>query len=233
MFTGLIEEVGKVKGIQRGGQSIKLAISAKKVLNGLKLGDSIATNGICLTVVSFDDKSFIADVMPETMSVSNLNMLSFGDEVNLERALCLGDRLGGHMVSGHIDSTGVIEKFQKDDNATWVTIRPPKEFMRYVLHKGSIAIDGVSLTIASVDEGTFKVSIIPMTKDETSLLKKKVGGIVNLEGDMIGKYVEQMLFFGNKSNDDESSHKQSVTLEKDAKASYDKSMNFLRENGFA
>ncbi len=230
MFTGLIEEIGQVKGIQRGSKSIQLTIAAKKVLEDVKLGDSIATNGVCLTVVRFDDNSFTADVMPETMNVSSLKALGFGDTVNLERALRLGDRLGGHMVSGHIDAVGTIKGFKKDDNATWVTIEPPKSFMKYLLHKGSIAIDGVSLTVATLDQKSFSVSIIPMTKDETTLLGKKVGDVVNLEGDVIGKYVERLLSAGMDKTPDQSVDGPD---EGQAKEKFDASLNFLRENGFA
>lgn len=230
MFTGLIEEVGKVKNIAKGLKSIRLTIGATKVLEDVKLGDSIATNGVCLTVTSFTATEFTADVMPETIKVSNLNDISVGDAVNLERALRLGDRLGGHMVSGHIDCMGKIVAFEKDDNATLVTIEPPSSFLPYVLHKGSVAIDGISLTVAGLDATTFTVSIIPMTKDDTTLLSKKSGMKVNLEGDLMGKYVERFMQLGLSPANQNSS---GIKSDEDASASYEHSMAFLRDNGFA
>ncbi|MCM8711643.1 riboflavin synthase [Clostridium sp. SYSU_GA19001] len=215
MFTGLIEEIGKVQSIVKGAKSAKIIIKASKVLEEVKLGDSISTNGVCLTVTEFTSKSFAVDVMAETMRRSNLHLLSPGDEVNLERALRLGDRLGGHMVSGHIDGMGSIERFENEDNAVWVTISADTDILRYIIQKGSIAIDGVSLTVAYVDENIFKVSIIPHTKEVTTLLRKKAGDIVNLECDMVGKYIEKLLV---------SKEQQSV------KKCID--MKFLSEHGF-
>jgi riboflavin synthase len=227
MFTGLIEEVGNIKMISRGPKSIQLTIGAKKVVQGTKKGDSIATNGVCLTVVRFDDYGFVADVMPQTMRVSALKNLKVGDTVNLERALKLGDRLGGHMVSGHIDGVGHIEAFKKDDIATWMTIKTERPFMRYLFKKGSIAIDGVSLTVAEVGQSDFKVSIIPMTKDETTLLTKKVGDLVNLEADLIGKYVERLIGFTDQSPPTETSRET-----RSSEDQYKASLERLRENGF-
>lgn len=215
MFTGLIEEIGTVKNISKGSKSAQITINADKVLEDIKLGDSISTNGVCLTVIKYDKNSFTIDVMPETINKSNLKFINIGSKVNLERALRLGDRLGGHLVSGHVDGTGLINNITEDDNATIVTIKAPNDVLKYVVQKGSIAIDGTSLTVVSVDKETFKVSIIPLTKDETTLLSKKVGEVVNLECDMIGKYVEKLLSFENKN---------------DRKSSID--MNFLKENGF-
>lgn len=193
MFTGLIEEIGKIKATTKTEKSAKLTISAKKVLEDLKIGDSISTNGVCLTVTSFSANSFQVDVMAETVRRSNLHMLVAGDSVNLERAMQLGERLGGHMVSGHIDGIGEIIGYEEEENAVWVTILPKQELLRYIIEKGSIAIDGISLTVAHVDERDFKVSIIPHTKDSTTLLKKKLGAIVNLECDMVGKYIEKLM----------------------------------------
>ena len=193
MFTGLVEEIGRVESIVKSTKSSRITIKAKKILEGVELGDSISTNGVCLTVSSFDTSRFSVDVMAETMRLSNLSSFSPGDEVNLERALSLGDRLGGHIVSGHIDGMGTILNFQREDNAVWITIGCPPEVLKYIIYKGSIAIDGVSLTVAYVDESVFKVSIIPHTKDMTTLLVKKVGDKVNLECDMIGKYIEKLL----------------------------------------
>lgn len=215
MFTGLIEQIGTVKNISKGIKSAQITINADKVLEDIKLGDSISTNGVCLTVIKYDKNSFTIDAMPETINKSNLKFLNIGSKVNLERALRLGDRLGGHLVSGHVDGTGLVNNIKEDDNATIVTIKAPNDILKYVVQKGSIAIDGTSLTVVSVDDETFKVSIIPLTKEETTLLSKKVGEVVNLECDMIGKYVEKLLNFENKN---------------DKKSSID--MNFLKKNGF-
>ena len=193
MFTGLIEEIGEIRSTTKTGNGIVLTIKAKKVLEGLKVGDSISTNGVCLTVTSFTKNSFQVDVMAETIRKSNLYLLSSGDAVNLERAMKLGERLGGHMVSGHIDDTGEIIGYEEESNAVWVTILPKKRLLRYIIEKGSVAIDGISLTVAFVDERMFKVSIIPHTKACTTLLKKKLGSIVNLECDMVGKYIEKLM----------------------------------------
>lgn len=193
MFTGIIEEVGIVKGIFRGNMSIKLEIEAEKVLKDVRIGDSISTDGVCLTVTGFCNNSFTADVMPETMSKTSFFNLKVGSCVNLERALKVGSRFNGHIVSGHIDGTGNIISFKKDDNATWVKISTTDKILKYIVKKGSIAIDGISLTVASVEETTFSVSIIPLTSMETTLLKKQPGDRVNLENDMIGKYVERLL----------------------------------------
>lgn len=230
MFTGLIEEVGRVKNIAKGLKSIRLTIGASKVLEDVQLGDSIATNGVCLTVTSFTATSFTADLMPETIKVSNLNDIGIGEPVNLERALRVGDRLGGHMVSGHIDCMGKIIGVEKDDNATLVTVEPPGRFLPYVLHKGSVAIDGISLTVARLNNSSFTVSIIPMTKKDTTLLGKKVGMKVNLEGDLMGKYVERFMQLGLSPA---SQHATSVKKDEDASESYNRSMAFLRDNGFA
>lgn len=215
MFTGLVEEIGRVESVVKSTKSSKIKIKAKKILEGVELGDSISTNGVCLTVTSFDTGRFSVDVMAETMRLSNLSSFSPGDEVNLERALSLGDRLGGHIVSGHIDGMGTILNFQREDNAVWITIGCSPEVLKYIIYKGSIAIDGVSLTVAYVDESVFKVSIIPHTKDMTTLLVKKVGDKVNLECDMIGKYIEKLL--GAK---EQAPIKKGIDLD------------FLNENGF-
>lgn len=193
MFTGLVEEIGKIESIAKSTKSAKITIKANKVLEDVKLGDSICTNGVCLTVTSFESNKFTVDVMAETMRRSNLENISIGAKVNLERALRVGDRLGGHIVSGHIDGIGQIKNYEQEDNAVWVTIETSKEILKYVVQKGSIAIDGVSLTVAYVDENIFKVSIIPHTKDMTTLLRKKIGDVVNLECDMVGKYIEKFL----------------------------------------
>jgi riboflavin synthase len=193
MFTGIVEEIGKIESVVKSEKSARITIKAHKVLEDVKLGDSISTNGVCLTVTAFNTGKFTVDVMAETMRRSNLSSISPGTEINLERALRAGDRLGGHMVSGHIDGTGTIKAFEEEDNAVWLTIEAPLDILKYIVQKGSIAIDGVSLTIAYIDDTVFKVSIIPHTKDATTLLNKKVGEIVNLECDMIGKYIEKFL----------------------------------------
>jgi riboflavin synthase len=216
MFTGLIEEIGVVQSIKKSAKSARITIKADKVLEEIKLGDSISTNGVCLTATEFSAKSFTVDVMAETMRRSNLKDFSPGQEVNLERAMRLGDRLGGHIVSGHIDGMGTIVNYQNEDNAVWITISSNPEILKYIVQKGSIAIDGVSLTVAYVDESVFKVSIIPHTKDATTLLRKKVGYDVNLECDVVGKYIEKLM--GAK---EQAPKNQGI------------SFNFLSENGFA
>ena len=193
MFTGIIEELGIIQEIKKGSKSSKLLIKANKVLENTKIGDSICTNGVCLTVASLKTNSFEADVMAETLRRSNLGDLKVGSKVNLERALSLQSRLGGHIVSGHIDGTGEIISLIKEDNATWVTIKTINNILRYIVLKGSITIDGISLTVAYVDDKSFKVSIIPNTAQETTLLNKTNGDTVNLECDVISKYVEKLM----------------------------------------
>lgn len=199
MFTGIIEEVGRIRSIARSGAGAGIVIEAKKVLEDVKLGDSIATNGVCLTVNQFDRASFRVDVMAETMRRSNLRNVIVGSRVNLERAVAVGDRLGGHIVSGHIDDIGTIRQREKEDNAVWLTIEPPPELMKYIVLKGSVTIDGVSLTVAYVDSRVLKVSIIPHTRDETTLLDKAIGEIVNIECDVVAKYIERLINFNAQS----------------------------------
>ena len=193
MFTGLIEEMGTMQSIQRGSRSCVLTIGCRAVLENTKIGDSIAVNGVCLTVTSLGGGYFTADAMPETLNRSSLGELKPGSSVNLERAMPADGRFGGHIVSGHIDGTGRIEQIQSDDNAVWYTVAADPAILRYVVEKGSITIDGISLTVAYVDERVFKVSIIPHTQKVTSLHEKKIGSVVNLECDIIGKYVEKLL----------------------------------------
>lgn len=193
MFTGIIEEIGTVRRIEHGAAGARLTIAAKTVLEDTKLGDSIATNGVCLTVVSMTSDTFSADVMAESLRRSSLGALQSGSPVNLERAMPANGRFGGHIVSGHIDGTGTIASQKREDNAVWVTVRTSSSLLRYIVEKGSIAIDGVSLTVATVDESSFAVSIIPHTGAQTILLGKKPGETVNLECDVIGKYVEKLL----------------------------------------
>ncbi len=174
-----------------GGSS--LTIRARRVLEGTAVGDSIAVNGVCLTVTALEDGEFCADVMDETLRRSSLGGLRVGDGVNLERAMSAGGRFGGHIVSGHIDGTGVIASVEREGIATWVTVRAPENLLRYIVEKGSIAIDGISLTVAYVDDEVFRVSIIPHTGTETTLLDRRAGDRVNLENDVIAKYVEKLM----------------------------------------
>lgn len=193
MFTGLIEEVGEIQGIRRGQRSCVLTIGCKTVLEGAKVGDSIAVNGVCLTVTSLGGGYYTADVMSETMNRSALGQLSSGSKVNLERAMPADGRFGGHIVAGHIDGTGTVQSISPDDNAVWYTIAAEPELLRYIVEKGSITIDGISLTVAYVDERCFKVSVIPHTQQVTALHNRRVGDLVNLECDIIGKYVEKLM----------------------------------------
>ena len=193
MFTGIIEEVGAIRHIRMGSASCVITVGAEKVLTDVHIGDSIAVNGTCLTVCSFDGGSFSADVMPETMRRTNLGSLAPGSPVNLERAMAANGRFGGHIVSGHIDGTGHVRSLRREDNAVWVRIAASPDILRYIVEKGSIAIDGISLTIASVTAQDFAVSVIPHTGEETTLLHKKPGDIVNLECDIVAKYVEKLL----------------------------------------
>lgn len=193
MFTGIVEEIGTITHIKNGVKSSKLIINCNKVLETTEIGDSICTNGVCLTVTNISKGTFEADVMAETIRKSNLNTLKIGSKVNLERALSLSTRLGGHLVSGHIDGIGYIKDLKKEDSAIWITIKTSVDILRYILYKGSITIDGISLTIAYVDDDVFKVSIIPHTLQQTILSSKNIGDSVNLECDIIGKYVEKLL----------------------------------------
>lgn len=206
MFTGIVEETGTLKSIQKGSRSCVLTIGCTKVLEGTQIGDSIAVNGVCLTVTSLAGSAFTADVMPETLNRSSLSELKAQSVVNLERAMSAGGRFGGHIVSGHIDGTGTITDIRRDDNAVWYTIAAAPSILRYIVEKGSIAIDGISLTVAYVDDSAFRVSIIPHTQEVTSLHEKKTGSIVNLECDIIGKYVEKLLApFGKQEPEEKKS----------------------------
>lgn len=193
MFTGIVEELGTVKHLQKGTKSVVLTIEANKILSDASVGSSIAVNGVCLTVTSFTQTNFTADVMHETLKRSSLGSLVVGGKVNLERAMAANGRFGGHIVAGHIDDIGTISTIKKDDNAIWYTIETTDMLLRYVIAKGSIAIDGISLTVATLNKTNFSVSVIPHTLKNTVLAFKKVGDIVNLENDCIGKYVERLL----------------------------------------
>lgn len=191
MFTGIIEEVGTVSNIRKGIKSAMLDIRAKKILENIKVGDSVATNGVCLTVTHINEYGYTADVMNETLLRSSLGSLRVNEHVNLERAMSINGHFGGHIVTGHIDGTGRIISIKREDIATWYTITTSEQIMRYIVSKGSIAIDGISLTVAQAKKDAFSVAIIPHTAKATVLLEKKYGSIVNLENDIIGKYVEK------------------------------------------
>jgi len=204
IFTGIIEEIGVVKKISRQAVSVELAICSN-LLEDVKIGDSIATNGVCLTVTSIQGNEFYADVMHETLNKSSLGYLKVHDEVNLERAMRLDDRLNGHIVSGHIDGTGKISSIKKDGIAYLYTIKTDRDILKYIIFKGSITIDGISLTVTNVDRESFTVSIIPHSLTNTILKNKRIGSIVNLENDLFGKYVEKLFSHGvgnNTKNDD-------------------------------
>lgn len=198
MFTGIVEEVGTIKKIGNGF----LVIQGNKILSGTQLGDSIAVNGVCLTVVKIEKNEFTVDVMNETLNRSNLAMLSCSSHVNLERAMSAEGRFGGHFVSGHIDGTGRISKIQKDGNAIWFYIECDSSILNLIIEKGSVAIDGISLTVAKVSESDFAVSVIPHTAQNTILLEKKSGDSVNLENDLIGKYVQKLLNISSNEKKD-------------------------------
>ena len=193
MFTGIIEEIGSIRSVAAGTHSAVLSVRAERILEDIHTGDSIAVNGVCLTVSSFDRESFTADVMHETLNRSGLGALKKDSPVNLERAMRADGRIGGHIVSGHIDGTGTIIRVRTDDNAVWYTIRAASPVMRYIVEKGSVAIDGISLTVAGVDAESFSVSVIPHTAKQTTLGLRRPGDAVNLENDCVGKYVEKLL----------------------------------------
>lgn len=191
MFTGIIEETGTVIKVEKGAKSSRITIQGSKIFDDLKLGDSVAVDGMCSTAAELSHNTFTADIMAESLRKTTLGNLKKGSKVNLERAMQLNGRFGGHIVSGHIDGTGVILSTMREDNAVWVTISAPEHIMRYIIEKGSITIDGISLTVAKTYSDAFAVSIIPHTASETTLLTKRSGEKVNLENDIIGKYIEK------------------------------------------
>ena len=217
MFTGLIEEIGSLRRLKRSASGAELVIAAKKVLADIKIGDSVAVSGPCLTVTAFDRDSFTVFVMPETLKRSTLGSLQAGSRVNLERALALGARLGGHMVSGHIDDQVTLRQRSNEGEAIILYFTAPRELLRYLVPKGSVALDGVSLTVISVDENGFSVGLIPHTAGETTIGSLEIGAAVNLEVDLIGKYVEKML---------------QPRLEQGNKKGEALTLNYLREQGY-
>ena len=216
MFTGIVEEIGKVIFIEHGSKSAILSIKAEKIMSDINIGDSIAVNGVCLTVTNYSKDSFLVDIMYETLERSSLASLKSGIDVNLERAMPFNGRFGGHIVSGHIDGIGEIIEIKKYDNAIWYKISTKDKILRYIVEKGSIAIDGISLTVAKLGDKDFSVSIIPHTSKNTILNQKNIGDKVNLENDCIGKYIEKFLTIDNSKNSKESSI----------------NMDFLLKNGF-
>jgi len=216
MFTGIIQKMGRVKQINNQGESYKLTVTVDDFLDTVSIGDSIATNGVCLTVTRKSNNEFTADVMPTTYRKSTFSDLNIGSLVNLEKSMRITDGFDGHIVTGHIDSIGKITKIKQDYNAILIRIEPPQETLKYFIPEGSVAIDGISLTIAELRDQDFTVSIIPHTREWTTLKEKTVGSSVNIEGDVLGKYVERLMQFNNK----ESSKKSSI------------SKNFLKDNGF-
>ncbi|WP_035779396.1 riboflavin synthase [Butyrivibrio sp. MC2013] len=193
MFTGIIEELGKVRELNRGSRQQRLTVECSKILEDIHIGDSIAVNGVCLTVIDHDKNSFLVDVMNETFVRSSLGSLQKGSSVNLERAMPSNGRFGGHIVSGHIDGTGRIRARREDGNAVWFEIKAGPEIMRYIVEKGSVAIDGISLTVAKATAVSFWVSIIPHTLGNTVLGDRRVGDTVNLENDIVAKYINKAL----------------------------------------
>jgi|LGOV01.1.fsa_nt_gb riboflavin synthase len=216
MFTGIIEEVGTVTSIQKMKDSMKLWIQGNKIFEGLKVGDSIAVNGLCLTVCEFNKTVFRADVMGESLNRSGIGRLNIGSKVNLERAMMISDRFGGHIVTGHIDGIGRIAKIKEKENAIEITVKTEPKIIRYCVEKGSITLDGISLTIGKVNADGFIISIIPHTKKCTTLMEKNTGDFLNIENDLIGKYIEKLMI--NSGGVEETNKK--VTLD------------FLEENGF-
>jgi riboflavin synthase len=223
MFTGIIEEIGKMTRIDRKGQAMRLTIEGRKVLEDIHLGDSISVNGVCLTAVSFDLHAFTVDVMPETFRHTNLKDLKAGSPVNLERAMQAGGRFGGHIVQGHVDTVGTIVRRDPEENAVVFMIKPSQpSIMKYIIPKGSVTLDGISLTVVKAESGAFTVSIIPHTLAETGLQHKQPGSTVNIETDILGKYIEHLLHFRTADNREDASSKNSSL-----------SIEYLSEHGFA
>lgn len=221
MFTGIVEEIGVVRGVVSGSEWGSISIGARRVLEGTRRGDSIAVNGVCLTVTALSRDGFTADVMAETLRRSNLGALKAGEAVNLERAMAADSRFGGHIVSGHVDNFGEIVDRSQEGSAFWLTLSAPPDLLELVVEKGSITLDGVSLTVAARAENTFSVSLIPTTQMDTTLLRKRPGDKINLEADVIGKYVRALL------------HKSAPAAERVQQPRESRlTEEFLRRNGF-
>jgi riboflavin synthase len=221
MFTGIIEELGKVKECRRSGDGYLLSINCHEVLNGTKLGDSIAINGVCLTVTSMDKQGFETGLAPETRKRTNLESLTNGSKVNLERSVTPSTRMGGHFVQGHVDATGSIREFRRDEDALWVTIGAPESLMRYIVVKGYITLDGTSLTVVDVGKDWFSVTLVSYTQAHIVMPSKKVGDSINIEVDVLGKYVERLLQLGGTPDKEKTSDSSSAVTEQ-----------FLKENGY-
>lgn len=216
MFTGIIEEIGKIKNVKKGIKSCIIEIEASKVIEDVKIGDSIAVNGVCLTVTNITKNGFKADVMAETMRETSLSDTKNGAYVNLERAMKMNGRFGGHIVSGHIDGVGTIVGKIKEDNAVWFEIKTKPEIMKYIADNGSVAVDGISLTVAKISDNSFSVSVIPHTRNKTTILNKNKDDIVNIETDVLCRYIEKLINYENKDK----KNKSVMTID------------YLMENGF-
>ena len=221
MFTGIVEKIGVVRGVVSGSEWGSISIGARRVLEGTRRGDSIAVNGVCLTVTALSREGFTADVMAETLRRSNLGALKAGEAVNLERAMAADGRFGGHIVSGHVDNFGEIVDTSQEGSAFWLTLSAPPDLLELVVEKGSITLDGVSLTVAARTENTFSVSLIPTTQMDTTLLRKRPGDKINLEADVIGKYVRALLHKSAPAAEPVQQPRESRLTEE-----------FLRRNGF-
>ena len=216
MFTGIIEEIGRINGMKKSSSSMELSISANDILRDAHIGDSISVNGVCLTVTHFTDKQFQVDVMPETFEATTLRKLTIGSKVNLERAMSANGRFGGHFVNGHVDCVGLVKNMKQVENAIYVDISFPKELQHLFIMKGSVAIDGISLTVFGITEDSLTVSLIPQTRGDTILGEKKIGDMVNLECDVMAKYFHRFYEVSKESSSTSSG------------ISYD----FLTKNGF-
>ena len=221
MFTGIVEEIGEIAAIKRGAASAQVKILCNQVLSDLEIGDSVAVNGVCLTATTIGKSYFEADVMHETLRASSLSNLTSGSKVNLERAMKAGGRFGGHIVSGHIDGTSEILSITPDDNAKIYRLKASPDMLKYIVHKGSVTLDGTSLTVSKVGPTYFEVSLIPHTLSSTILQYKKPGDLINVETDILGRYVEKLLFNSTNSDFPAKSDSQSGITEA-----------FLMENGF-
>ena len=230
MFTGLIAELGTVERMAEGSTTCQLTVRARKILPGVKIGDSIAVNGVCLTVVHLQGSSFTADVMPETVRRTTLHLLQPGDKVNLEKALRPTDGLDGHIVQGHVEGVGTIQQIVTEGNALVYRIKTPGELLRYIVEKGSIAVDGISLTVTEADDSGFGVSLIPHTAKMTTLGYKSVGDPVNLETDILARYVEKMLGFPKGEKD--GIERQTAGADKKPNPDSELTEEFLLRHGF-